>query len=125
MVSGSRPRVLVIDDDAGVREMLCQVLEAAGYAAVGAADGAEALAAFSTHPADLVLTDILMPRKDGIQTIAELRARCPALRVIAMTAARGRFNRLAAARYLGVQDTLIKPFPVGELLAAVRHALAP
>ena len=76
------------------------------------------------HPADLVLTDIVMPRKDGIETIRELRQLNADIRVIAMTGVRDRHNRLVAARSLGAHRTLMKPFGLEELLAAVRATLA-
>jgi CheY-like chemotaxis protein len=129
-VAGEAPRqalprrILVVEDDPRVREVLHQALAAAGYDVVATADGEEALAAYAAAPADLVITDLLMPRKDGVETIRGLRHRHPSAKVIAVTAARGRFNRLTAARHLGAHRTLLKPFGMGDLLAAVRDVLA-
>lgn len=120
----SSPRILVVEDDPRVREVLHQTLALAGYDVVVTADGEEALAAYAAAPTDLIITDLMMPRKDGVETIQGLRRQHPAAKVIAMTAARGRFNRLTAARHLGAHRTLLKPFGVTDLLAAVRDVLA-
>jgi CheY-like chemotaxis protein len=119
-----RPRILLVEDDPRVRELFHQALAMAGYDVVATADGEEALAAYAAAPTDLVITDLMMPRKDGVETIRGLRRRHPAAKVIAVTAARGRFNRLIAARHVGAHRTLLKPFGMGELLAAVQDVLA-
>lgn len=119
-----RPRILVVEDDPRVRDLFHQTLAMAGYDVVATADGEEALAAYTAAPTDLVITDLMMPRKDGVETIRGLRRRHPAAKVIAVTAARGRFNRLIAARHVGAHRTLLKPFGMGELLAAVQDVLA-
>jgi CheY-like chemotaxis protein len=116
-------RILVVEDDPRVRELLHEALTVAGYEVLAAADGEEALAVYAATPADPVITDLLMPRRDGVETIRGLRARHPDARVIAVTAARGRFSRLTAARHVGAHHTLLKPFDVGELLEAVHEAL--
>ena len=120
----SRPRILLVEDDARVREVFQQALVMAGYEVVAAADGEEALAAYAAAPADLIITDLMMPRKDGVETIRGLQDRHPVPKVIAVTAARGRFNRLTAARHVGAHHTLIKPFGMSDLLTAVRDVLA-
>jgi two-component system response regulator (stage 0 sporulation protein F) len=122
--SRARARILVIEDNDRIRSFLRAALEAEDHEVVTAIDGAAALALFRERPADLVLTDIVMPRKDGIETIRELRQLRADIRVIAMTGVRDRHNRLVAARYLGAHHTLMKPFGLDELLAAVRTALA-
>jgi two-component system response regulator (stage 0 sporulation protein F) len=122
--SGARSRILVIEDNDRIRAFLCAALEAEDHEVVAAIDGAAALALFRERPADLVLTDIVMPRKDGIETIRELRQLRADIRVIAMTGVRDRHNRLVAARHLGAHRTLMKPFGLEELLAAVRATLA-
>ena len=119
-----RPRILLVEDDARVREVFQQTLTIAGYDVVAAADGEEALAAYAAVPADLIITDLMMPRKDGVETIRGLQDRHPVPKVIAVTAARGRFNRLTAARHVGAHHTLVKPFGMTDLLTAVRDVLA-
>lgn len=120
----SAKRILVVEDDPRVREVLQQALALGGYDVVAAADGEEAIAAFREAPADLIITDLLMPRKDGVDTIRGLRDQHPDVRVIAVTAARGRFNRLIAARHVGADRTLLKPFNLGDLLTTVQDVLA-
>lgn len=119
-----RPRILVVEDDPRVRDVLYQALAMGGYDVVATADGEEALAAYAAAPTDLIITDLLMPRKDGVETIRGLRRQHPAAKVIAVTAARGRFNRLTAARHVGAHHTLLKPFGLGDLLTLVRDVLA-
>jgi CheY-like chemotaxis protein len=119
-----RKRILVVEDDPRVRDVLHQALAMAGYDVVATCDGEEALAAYSAARADLIITDLLMPRKDGVETIRGLRRQHPDARVIAVTGARGRFNRLTAARHLGAHHTLLKPFRLTDLLTAVRDTLA-
>src|SRR5262245_22638568 len=86
-----RRRILVVEDNPRVRGVLHEVLALAGYDVAVAADGEEGLAAYAAAPADLIITDLMMPRKDGVETIRGLRRYHPAARVIAVTAARGRF----------------------------------
>ena len=119
-----RPRILLVEDDARVREVFQQALAMAGYDVVAAADGEEALAAYAAVPADLIITDLMMPRRDGVETIRGLQGRHPRPKVIAVTAARGRFNRMTAARHVGAHHTLLKPFGMSDLLTAVRDVLA-
>jgi CheY-like chemotaxis protein len=120
----SRKRILIVEDDPRVREVLHEALAMAGYDVVATRDGEEALAVHSAGATDLIITDLLMPRKDGVETIRGLRRQHPDARVIAVTGARGRFNRLTAARYVGAHLTLLKPFGLNDLLAAVRDTLA-
>jgi len=77
-------RVLLIDDDPLVRNILRQILELDGHMVVDAANGAVAMQRWSEQPADLIVTDILMPEKDGLEVIRELRRQCPQLKVIAV-----------------------------------------
>jgi len=77
-------RILLIDDDPLVRNILRQILELDGHMVVDAANGAVAMQRWSEQPADLIVTDILMPEKDGLEVIRELRRQCPQLKVIAV-----------------------------------------
>jgi CheY-like chemotaxis protein len=119
-----RKRILVVEDDPRVREVLHEALVMAGYDVVATRDGEEALTAYAAATTDLIITDLLMPRRDGVETIRGLRRQHPDARVIAVTGARGRFNRLTAARHVGAYHTLLKPFHLSELLTAVRDTLA-
>ena len=116
-------RILIIEDTQEEREMLQKMLGTQGHEVVGAPNGEEGLAAYREKPVDLVITDILMPKKDGVETIRELREEDPDIKVIAITGARGKFNRLPAAENVGADRTLMKPFMMAELLDAVREVL--
>ena len=77
-------RILLIDDDPLARNILRQILELDGHMVVDAANGAVAMQRWSEQPADLIVTDILMPEKDGLEVIRGLRRQCPQLKVIAV-----------------------------------------
>lgn len=121
-----RQRVLVIDDEELARETLTSVLEDAGYEVLSAADGEAGLALFERDGADVVVTDIIMPKKEGIETIFDLRARSPDLCIIAISGggriASDRF--LAIARKFGADHVLSKPFRNDALIAVVRRCLS-
>ncbi len=117
--------ILVIDDDDMLRAMLKKLLGNAGYAVDVAADGIEAMKLQQLNPADLILTDIIMPDMEGIEVITELRKKYPATQIIAMSGG-GRINAdqyLTIARRLGAQKTFVKPFKSSEMLAAVSELL--
>ena len=118
-----RPEVLVVDDNADLRMYLTRLLEA-DYVVRTAVDGADALARISERPPDLVLTDVMMPRVDGFELLAALRAdpRTRRLPVIVLSARAGEeatVEGLAA----GADDYLVKPFSGPELLARVNANL--
>lgn len=114
--------ILIADDDEPVRHLIRAGLEGAGYDVAEAANGVEAIRAANATPFDLVITDILMPEKDGLETIVHLRKRSPGLKVIAIS---GYENALflADARGLGAARVLPKPFKIAELVAMVRDLL--
>ena len=120
-------RILVIDDDEMLRGMLVQTLERAGYEVVEAPNGDAGLKLFRAHPADLVITDLIMPEKEGVETMMELRRDYPTLPIIAVSGgarAAGR-DYLPIARQLGVRCALAKPFSRQEILEAIRGAFMP
>jgi signal transduction histidine kinase/serine phosphatase RsbU (regulator of sigma subunit) len=119
----SEAHVLVVDDNADLREYLSRLLSSR-YAVRTAADGAEALERLAEKPADLVLTDVMMPRLDGLGLLAELRrnARTRRLPVI-MLSARADGEASVEALDAGADDYLIKPFSAAELMARVRANL--
>ncbi len=119
-----RPRILFVDDDAAVALFAIRVLRGAGYEVLVAGNGKVALWTVETEHPDLVITDLVMPDCEGLETIMRLRKSYPLLPVIATSGAfGGHFLKTAAA--LGAHGTLAKPFGAEELLAAVRAALGP
>lgn len=115
-------RVLIVDDDVGVRDVLRSMLEAAGYRVVLAENGKEAMNALKAEEADLILTDLVMPEQEGIETIKALRQEYPGIRVIAMSGAFGG-DYLRIAAYLGAHGTLAKPIQMEALLKLVEEVL--
>ncbi|MBU0730827.1 MAG: response regulator [Proteobacteria bacterium] len=118
-------RILIADDDVQVRTMLREMLERAGYEVDEAADGAKAMKLFRENPYDLVITDIIMPEKEGIETIMELRRDYPNLTIFAISGGGrvGPDNYLKLAQKIGARKTFTKPFDRTELLGAVAEAL--
>src|SRR5690242_20512194 len=103
-------RILIIDDEQGIRRPLQILLERAGHEVMAASDGQEGLRLWRTFGADLVITDIMMPNKDGIETIVELRTLTPPVPVIAMSGGdiSERLDLLGDARLLGAIHTVPK-----------------
>jgi DNA-binding response OmpR family regulator len=120
------PHILLIDDDSLFRRMVCATLQEAGHTVTEARDGAEGLALHTRVAADLVLTDLIMPEKEGIETIIELRKKNPGVKIIAMSGG-GRMSSvqlLRIASQVGAQRVLIKPFSGDELLVTITAILA-
>jgi DNA-binding NtrC family response regulator len=115
-------RVLVVDDDAGVRYTLREILEAEGLEVDLAEDGVAALARLDEAPAPLVITDLRMPRLDGMGLLRALVSRSPAPRVVVVTA-HGSERQAVEAMKAGAYDYFRKPFETEELLAVVRRAV--
>ena len=116
-------RILVIDDDAEMRAVLQQALTAAGHEVALAADGGQGMELLRATPADLVVTDLFMPRQEGIETIVQLRRDFPELPIIAISGNPEATDMLTVARRLGAVKTLEKPFQPQELLSAVAEVL--
>lgn len=118
-------RILVIDDDEAFRPMVKQMLEQAGYEVLEAANGKQGVEVFRAEVPDLVITDIIMPEQEGIETIMGLIKENPNAPVIAMSGG-GRFTGidvLGSARKFGAKQVLSKPFKRAELLEAVEEVL--
>ena len=118
-------RILVIEDDVEVREVLRRILEHAGYEVEEASDGEEGIKRYREKQADLVITDIIMPKKEGIETITDLRIEFPDVKVIAMSGG-GRLGPepyLEVAKGFGANRIIMKPFSTGEILDAVQEVL--
>ena len=115
-------RVLVVDDDPGVRYTLREILESEGLEVAEAGDGVEALERLAERPAPLVITDLRMPRLDGRGLLAELATRAPGTRVVLITAHGSERDAVEAIK-AGAYDYFKKPFETEELLAVVRRAV--
>ncbi len=119
-------RILVADDDEGVRKATSDTLQHAGYEVAVAQDGNELLLEYRKQTADLVLCDLFMPGKDGLELIGELLKDFPQAKIIAMSGGgySGVLSVLQVARHLGARDILAKPFGNAKLLEVVRRVLA-
>ena len=118
-------RILVIDDEAQIRAMLREGLELHGHEVVEASNGEEGVRIYGRQRADLVITDILMPEKEGLECIQELRRLDPAARVIAISGGTRLkpMDVLDVAKRLGARRTFWKPFDLVRVIAAVQEEL--
>jgi len=119
-------RILVIDDEALIREIVKEMLEVEGYVVSTAANGKEGLRLYREELPDLIITDIFMPEMEGLETIRELRRTSPDVKIVAISGGgeRGMLSFLEHARRFGAVQTLEKPFSREELLNSVRELLA-
>ena len=120
-------RILIIEDDPQVRSIICYTLEREGYEVDEAVDGMEGIRLYKENPADLIITDIILPNLAGSSVISRLWCEFPELKVIAISGGGGVYGPsgyLNFARELGARRILSKPFKRNELLAAVREVLA-
>ena len=118
-------RILIIDDEERVRKTLRQMLEPAGHEVVEAADGGKGVELYKKDSVDLVITDLIMPEKEGIQMAVELRHYDPKVKIIAISGG-GRINNfqvLRIAQKFGIHHALPKPIRMGKLLALVKEVL--
>jgi DNA-binding response OmpR family regulator len=122
---GPRPRVLVVDDDHDLRELIRSSLEIAGFDAFDAADGREAMGLFVDRSPDVVVTDIFMPEMDGLELLMKLREFLPRVPVIVISGGGQHRDRTSvrAALALGAVELLTKPCDMNDVVAAVRRAL--
>lgn len=118
-------RVLIIDDEGALRAMLCRLFADGGHEAVEAFDGREAIRLHRERPADLIITDIFMPEKDGLETIQELRRDDPGAKIIAISSGGYKKNLsfLDYAREFGALRTFQKPFDMRKLMETVKEIL--
>jgi len=119
-------RVLVVDDEEPARFTIRNILEAAGHEVDEAENGNEAISSQTANPFDLIIIDLIMPEKGGVETIIELKRDYPDLKIIAISGG-GRtkkLNFLKQAYKLGADKTLAKPFSEDELLECVNDCLS-
>ena len=118
-------RILLIDDDEGIRTILNMALNTAGHEVTEAAEGTEGLKLYATGEFDVVITDLIMPGREGLEMIRELRKSWSDARIIAMSGGDSHgFDYLASAARFGARRVLKKPFDLQTLLEAVDAALA-
>jgi len=117
------PRILIIDDEESIRNVLCSLLEDAGYEVMEAENGRVGIQQCRRTPVDLVITDIIMPEREGLETIRELRRLYPGMKIFAMTGARisKQLDVLNIAATFGAVRTFDKPFELVEILRAVQE----
>ena len=118
------PSILLVEDDDEVRKFLRLSLLKMGHTVAEARNGKEAIARQLREPAELLLTDVIMPEKEGLETIQEFRLKFPKVRIIAMSGG-GRVSAmeyLRIAKAMGAHQVLAKPFSGEELLFAITNA---
>lgn len=120
------PRILVIDDDSGIRQLLSQFLTMNGFEVDETKNGKQSFTGSIENYYDLIITDIIMPNYDGIETIMDIRKQSKSLPIIAMSGG-GRIgpdNYLIMAKQFGANFAFEKPVELAKLLAAVKSCLA-
>lgn len=118
-------KILIIDDEAHILLMLKKMLERAGYEISLAANGMEGLEMFKRSPSDLVITDIIMPEKEGLETIREMKRLHSGLKIIAMSGG-GKItadNYLQTAKLFGASRILEKPFTQQQMVESVKDLI--
>ncbi len=121
-------RIIIIDDNDGHRRMLKTVLEESGYETSEAEDGEIGCRLYRQQPSDLVITDIFMPKKEGIQTISDLTKEFPNVKIIAMSGGGAEIqieaqDYLDLAKDIGAQVVMKKPIVIKELLKNIEELL--
>ena len=118
--------VLVVDDDDDLRDSLKSLLEREGYDISTACNGSDAVSIFRSNPTDLIITDIIMPEKGGLESIIELRQEFPDIKIIAISGGGriGAKDYLQLAKALGANSVLSKPFSRTEILESIKKVIA-
>ena len=118
-------RILLVDDDQQFRSMLSESLRRAGYDVTEARDGSEGITLYRDQPSDLIITDLIMPEKEGLETIQEYRRNYPGVKIIAISGGsrNGPVDYLKIAKAFGAQHALAKPFLRQELLDVITQVL--
>jgi len=119
------PRILVIDDNDAFRSTICLWLKHHGYEVQEAADGKIGMTLLASSAPDIILTDILMPEQDGLETIQAVRKQLPDMKIIAMSGGMldGRVDFLPLAAKFGADHVMHKPFSGSELLLVLEKFL--
>ena len=117
--------ILVIDDESQIRNLLSEMLKKAGYSVIVAEDGKEGIKLYLENSIDLVITDIIMPDKEGLEIIRELKRNYPDVKIIAMSGGGAGTSEdyLSMAEKFGAQRILHKPFTMKDVLSAVSELI--
>ncbi len=119
-------KIMVVDDDDSILRLISEIMRKEGYDVLQAVDGEEAFALFQQQPCDLVITDLLMPNKEGLELIQELRGIKPSLKIIAYSGG-GQLepdDYLDFAKGIGADRVFSKPISIIELKQAVSQLLS-
>jgi len=119
------PRILIVEDDENVRQFICRILKNEGYEVVETENGNVGIRMYREQPFDLVITDLFMPDKEGLEIITELKHNYPDAKIIAMSGG-GQVlasDYLIIAKSLGALTTISKPFTINDFLTTVKNAL--
>ena len=121
--TGEGLKILVIEDDTLTRLTLCNLLKKLNYRPIEACNGYMGLMMFRRERPDIVITDIIMPDKEGLETIAEIRTASPETKIVAMSSGgeRQNMNFLDLARSFGAQETIRKPFKPNDILGILNR----
>jgi len=118
--------ILIVDDEPSVRFMIKEMIEPVGYEVIEAGDGAEAYNICNNNALDLIVSDIVMPEKNGIDLIIQLKKEFPSIPVIAISGGggvAGHYDYLEIAKLVGANNILKKPFSAKEICAHIENAL--
>ncbi|MBV8777668.1 MAG: response regulator [Alphaproteobacteria bacterium] len=115
-------KILVIDDDEALRRTIAKILRADGHEVLAAENGKRGMTLFCNEQPQIVITDIIMPEQEGIETIVAMRRGNPGVRIIAISggACAGEIDVLKMAQLLGADDVIEKPFRAADLLERIR-----
>jgi DNA-binding response OmpR family regulator len=119
------PTILIIEDDDNVRDVIHKALDSQKYHVLLASDGQAGINLLKDHTVDLIITDIIMPRKEGIETIMEAKVICPDVKIIAISGG-GRLrpeNYLELAESFGADRVFTKPFHLKDLVTTINELL--
>jgi len=117
------PKILVIDDEKDIRDLICKILDKNGYYAQSAENGKQGMIYQQKEKFDIIITDIFMPEKEGIETIIDLKKRYPDIKIIAISGGTrgGTADYLEMAKQFGADYSFHKPFNVNEVVKIVKE----